>query len=48
MRRQIVWVILFTPLALIVIGAGAALSLPPARHMISGLWNLPRSTARPA
>jgi hypothetical protein len=28
-------------LALIVIGAGAALSVPTTRHLISGLWNLP-------
>jgi hypothetical protein len=41
MRRRIVWVIIGVPLALIVIGAGAALSLPAVRHMISGLWNLP-------
>jgi hypothetical protein len=41
MRRRIIWVILGAPLALIVIGAGTALSLPAARHLISGLWNLP-------
>jgi hypothetical protein len=41
MRRRIVWVFIGVPLALIVIGVGAALSLPTVRHMISGLWNLP-------
>ena len=41
MRRRIFWVLIGVPLALIVIGAGAALSLPAVRHMISGLWNLP-------
>jgi hypothetical protein len=41
MRRRLIWVILGAPLALIVIGAGAALSVPAARYMISGLWNLP-------
>jgi hypothetical protein len=41
MRRRIVWVIIGVPLALIVMGAGAALSVPAVRHMISGLWNLP-------
>jgi hypothetical protein len=29
------------PLALLVIGAGAALSLPVVRHLISGWWNIP-------
>jgi hypothetical protein len=41
MRRRIFWVLIGVPLALIGIGAGAALSLPAVRHMISGLWNLP-------
>jgi hypothetical protein len=41
MRRHIIWVILGAPLALIVIGAGTALSVPAVRHAISGVWNLP-------
>src|SRR5262245_47013931 len=41
MRRRIIWVIIGVPLALIVIGAGAALSLPTLRHIVWGLWNLP-------
>jgi hypothetical protein len=41
MRRRIVWVIIGVPLALIVMSAGAALSVPAVRHMISGFWNLP-------
>lgn len=41
MRRRIVWIIVSVPLALIVIGAGAALSMPAIRHMISGYLNLP-------
>jgi hypothetical protein len=41
MRRRIVWVIIGVPLALIVMSAGAAFSVPALRHMISGLWNLP-------
>lgn len=42
MRRRIIfWGVIGTPLALIVIGAGAALSVPTTRHLISGLWNLP-------
>jgi hypothetical protein len=41
MRRRIFWLVIGVPLALIVIGAGAAISLPTSRHMISGLWNLP-------
>jgi hypothetical protein len=41
MRRRIVWVIIGVPLAFIVMGAGAALSVPAVRHMISGFWNLP-------
>jgi hypothetical protein len=41
MRRRIFWVVIAVPLALIVIGGGAAVSLPTVRHLISGLWNLP-------
>jgi hypothetical protein len=41
MRRRILWVVIGVPLALIIIGAGAALSLPTVRHTISGLWNIP-------
>jgi hypothetical protein len=41
MRRRVVWVIIGVPLALIVIGAGAALSLPTIRHIVWGVWNLP-------
>lgn len=41
MRRGTVWVIIGVPLALIVMAAGAALSVPAVRHQISGLWNLP-------
>src|SRR5579864_9708540 len=41
MRRRIVWVIIAVPLALIVIGAAAVVSLPAPRHVISGLLNLP-------
>src|SRR5262249_32830215 len=41
MRRRIVWVVIGVPSALIIIGAGAAFSLPITRHMISGLWNNP-------
>jgi hypothetical protein len=41
MRRRILWLIIAAPLALIVIGAGTAVSVPMARHVISGLWNLP-------
>jgi hypothetical protein len=41
MRRRIFWAIIGVPLALIIIGAGAAFSLPMTRHMISGLWNRP-------
>ena len=38
MRRRSFWLVF---LALIVIGAGAALSLPTGRHIISGLSNIP-------
>ena len=41
MRRRIFWAIIGVPSALIIIGAGAAFSLPMTRHMISGLWNMP-------
>jgi len=41
MRRHFIWVIIGAPLALIVIGTGAALSVPAVRHVILGLWNLP-------
>jgi hypothetical protein len=40
MRRLLFWVVIGVPLVLIT-GAGAALSLPTVRHIISGLWNLP-------
>jgi hypothetical protein len=40
-RRRVVWIVIGVPLALIVIGAGAALSLPTVRHVIVGLWHLP-------
>ena len=41
MRRRIVWIIIAVPLALVVIGAGAALSMPAVRHVITGFLNLP-------
>jgi hypothetical protein len=41
MRRRIFWAVIGVPLALIIIGAGAAFSVPMTRHMISGLWNMP-------
>jgi hypothetical protein len=41
MRRRIIWMITAVPLASIVIGAGAALSVPAVRHVISGFRNLP-------
>jgi hypothetical protein len=40
MRRRIVWII-GVPLALIIVGAGAALSMPAIRHLISGYLNPP-------
>lgn len=40
MRRRVFWVVI-VPLALIVIGGGAALSMPTVRHLISGFWNIP-------
>lgn len=41
MRSRILWVVIGAPLALIVIGVGAAISLPAVRHVISGWWNTP-------
>jgi hypothetical protein len=41
MRLRIFWVVIIVPLTLVVIGGGAALSMPMVRHLISGLWNLP-------
>jgi hypothetical protein len=41
MRRRILWTIIGVPLALLIVGTGAALSLPAVRHMISGFWHLP-------
>src|ERR1700748_407365 len=41
MRRRIVLTSIGVPLALIVIGAGAALSMPAVRHAITGFMNLP-------
>ena len=41
MRRRVLWLIVGVPLALLVAGAGTALSLPWVRHVISGFWNLP-------
>src|SRR5258707_9581148 len=41
MRRRIFRVIIGVPLALIVIGAAAALSFPVTRHVMSAFWNLP-------
>ena len=41
MRRRTFRVVIAVPLALIVIGAGAAFSWPAVRHVISGLWNIP-------
>jgi hypothetical protein len=41
MRRRIVGIVIGVPLALIVIGAGTALSMPAIRHMISGFLNPP-------
>jgi hypothetical protein len=40
-RRLVLWLVIGVPLTLIVIGGGAALSMPAVRHLISGLWNLP-------
>lgn len=41
MRRRTVWIVIGVPLALIIVGAGAALSMPAVRHMITGFLNLP-------
>lgn len=41
MRHRIFWVIIGAPFALIIIGAGAALSLPTTRHLISASLNRP-------
>jgi hypothetical protein len=41
MRRRILWVLIGVPLTVVIIGGGAALSMPPVRHLVSGLWNLP-------
>jgi hypothetical protein len=41
MSLRILWVVVAVPLTLIVIGGGAALSMPAVRHLISGWWNLP-------
>lgn len=41
MHRRLFAAVIGVPLALIIIGAGAAFSLPMTRHMISGLWNTP-------
>jgi hypothetical protein len=49
MRRRIVLAIIGAPLALIVIAAGAVLSVPMTRHLISGRLNVPdRMPALPA
>jgi hypothetical protein len=40
-RRRLFWPVIAAPLALIVVGAAAALSLPMGRHIVVGLWNLP-------
>ena len=41
MRRRIVLAVIGAPLALIAIGAGAAVAVPRTRHLISGLLNMP-------
>jgi hypothetical protein len=41
MLRRIFWMVIGVALMLIVIGAGAALSLPTERHIIWGLWYIP-------
>jgi hypothetical protein len=41
MHRRIVWMIIGIPLTLVVIGGGAALSIPTVRHLVWGLWNIP-------
>jgi hypothetical protein len=39
--RRLFWLVIAAPLALIVVGGAATLSLPTVRHIVSGLWNLP-------
>jgi hypothetical protein len=41
MRRRILRTLIAAPLALLVVGAGAALSMPTVDHLASALWNLP-------
>ncbi len=41
MRRRLFRLVIAAPLALIVVGAAVALSLPAVRHTVAGLWNLP-------
>jgi hypothetical protein len=49
MRRRIFWMVAAVSAALVVLGIGAVLSFPMARHAVSGLWNLPdRLPALPA
>ena len=43
MRRTILWVVIAIPLTLILIGGGAALSMPAVRHLIAGF--MPAKTA---
>jgi hypothetical protein len=40
-RRRLVRLLIAAPVALIVVGAAAALSVPTVRHIVSGLWHLP-------
>jgi hypothetical protein len=46
MRHRNFWVLIGVPLALIVVGAGAALSLLTVRHIVSALWTLPERISR--
>jgi hypothetical protein len=39
--RRIVRAVIGVLLALIVLGTGAALSLPAVRHIVTSLWNIP-------
>lgn len=41
MLRRIIWMIIGVPLVLLVVGTGAALSLPATRHIVSAWWYLP-------
>jgi hypothetical protein len=41
MRRRSLWVVIGALLVMGLAGAGAALSMPAVRHLVSGLWNLP-------